>query len=178
MYFVSCTPHLVVDLDSEQERLADKQPNAPLRQRKIAQFSPAGGVPDYAREAVQRLPGFLVGVGRDEDPFSRMGWWDSVHAQHENGWTDAERERAEQALLASGDPNVLLVERPRLVPPWPSYDGMHHAKVAAFAVEAGCVEQALAYEQENKQRDSVVEALTKAARTGEQPVAEEELVTA
>lgn len=104
-----------------------------------------------------------------------FGAWDSVEWQKKNSLTDAEREQGEQMLLNSVfyGTEFIVVEAAVAPKPWPSYDSTHHNKIASLASELGLVAEALAYEQENKQRASVIEQLEAAlpTETGEFVVA-------
>jgi hypothetical protein len=97
----------------------------------------------------------------------RVGVWDSVAWQAEYSLSDEDREAGENLLL--NDPahgiEYIVVEEVKAAKPWPSYDDMHHNKVASLATELGLVAEALAYEQENKNRASVVEQLEAALPT-------------
>jgi hypothetical protein len=98
----------------------------------------------------------------------RIGVWDSVClAGGLSAWTDADREQAEQLLLTSPYYGIefITVEEVKAVKPWPSYDDAHHNKIASLASELGLVAEALAYEQENKQRPTVIEQLEAALPT-------------
>src|SRR4051812_442513 len=113
-----------------------------------------------------------------EQPFLQMrggGFLDTELAQKEHDWTDDERKLVEKRLVeiaennpdapvnprmrAPGFGDVKIYEEPKAVPPWKTYDDMHHSHVAKFAEEAGLVAEALHYEQRTKQRKSVIEAL-------------------
>lgn len=91
----------------------------------------------------------------------RIGVWDSVEWQAKYKLTDDDRERAEQMLLTSGrlGNEFIVIEEVKAAKPWPSYDETHHNKVSVLASELGLVNEALAYERENKNRSSVVEQL-------------------
>ena|SRR5690242_12277583 len=91
----------------------------------------------------------------------RIGVWDSVEWQAEFKVSDEDREGAEQMLLNSSRNGIdyFVIEAVKAQKPWPSYDTTHHNKIAALASELGLVSEALAYEQENKQRASVIEQL-------------------
>jgi hypothetical protein len=93
--------------------------------------------------------------------YGRIGVWDSVAWQAEHSLEDEDREAAEQLLLNSSyyGNEFFLLEEVKAAKPWPSYDDAHHNKVAALASELGLVAEALAYEQENKQRPTVIEQL-------------------
>jgi hypothetical protein len=152
-----------------------------------AQFVTGGAVPDYARDAVSKLPGFLRGIGLDEDPYTRVGWFDSVVAQEANGWTDAERKEVEDALIAAEGLYFVRADQPKLSPPWPAYDNlkaqgkrtaaMVAEKIVERVVEDGYdVGQVLAYETQNLNRREVIAALEALVDT--EPESVEETVAA
>ena len=95
----------------------------------------------------------------------RIGVWDSVLWQADRGLSDDDRVAAEQLLSNSPYYGIefIAVEEVKAKRPWPSYDDTHHNKIASLASELGLVPEALAYEQENKQRTSVLEQLQTAA---------------
>jgi hypothetical protein len=99
--------------------------------------------------------------------YGRIGVWDSVARQEEHSLTDELREGAEQLLLNSSYYGIefFVVEEVKAARPWPSYDDAHHNKIASLAAELGLVAEALAYEQENKQRPTVIEQLEAALPT-------------
>lgn len=93
----------------------------------------------------------------------RGHYFDSTVAQEQNGWSDEDREEVERSLLtlsARWPEAVQAVARAAAPAPWPTYDTTHHSKVVSLAVDLGLVEQALAYEQENSKRPSVVAGLS------------------
>jgi hypothetical protein len=103
------------------------------------------------------------------------GFLDTEKAQARHGWTDAERKIVEEKLLTlcSNNPkaemfdrmrdgfgDIQIYELPKVVPPLPNYEQLHHSSVAEFMEQAGMLEQALVYEQRReKQRPSVIAAL-------------------
>jgi hypothetical protein len=93
----------------------------------------------------------------------RIGVYDTVEEQAKLGWDDATREKVEQWLLAKTNLGQDFVQVEKIVglasKPWPSYDEAHHFKIPALAAELGLLEEALAYEQANKNRESVVSGL-------------------
>lgn len=97
----------------------------------------------------------------------RIGVWDSVAWQAEYSLSDADREAGENLLLNDSAYGVeyIVVEAVKAAKPWPSYDDTHHNKVVSLAAELGLVAEALAYEQENKQRPTVIEQLEAALPT-------------
>lgn len=94
-----------------------------------------------------------------EDVSRRIGVFDT-EAQ---GWNDEDREKVEKWMLAKpnyGQDFVQVVPVVKeITKPWPAYNNTHHFKVAALAEELGLLEETLAYEQANKNRSGVVEAL-------------------
>jgi hypothetical protein len=117
----------------------------------------------------------LTGLPTEEDMVTPVnptehgyfGAWDSIDWQKTHSLTDDEREQAEQMLLNSIFYGVefIAIEEVKAAKPWPSYDDTHHNKIASLASELGLVSEALAYEQENKQRVSVIEQLEAALPT-------------
>jgi hypothetical protein len=91
----------------------------------------------------------------------RIGVWDSVTWQGEYSLTDDDREAGENLLLSDSAYGIeyVVIEEVKAVKPWPSYDDTHHNKIASLAAELGLTAEALAYEQENKQRATVIEQL-------------------
>jgi hypothetical protein len=126
--------------------------------------------------------------GFDGDPgYTQLrggGYFDTDVAQRDKGWTDAERELAEQRLLdlAENGPradyyrtlparerppgfgDVKVYERPRPTAPWPTHASVPAGKVAKLASEMGLVAEALNYEQrlfDDDRRPEVIAALEK-----------------
>lgn len=97
----------------------------------------------------------------------RIGVWDSEGWQAQYGLTDEDRKGAEDLLLGDSAYGIeyIVVEAVKAAKPWPSYDDTHHNKVTSLAAELGLVAEALAYEQENKKRASVIEQLEAALPT-------------
>ena len=93
----------------------------------------------------------------------RIGVYDTAEEQERNGWDDATREKVEKFLLAKANLGVDFTQVEKIVgvasKPWPSYDETHHFKIPALAAELGLLDEALAYEQANKNRDSVISGL-------------------
>lgn len=99
--------------------------------------------------------------------YGRIGVWDSIAWQAEYELTDSEREAGENLLLNSPfyGSEFIKIEEVKAAKPWPAYDDTHHNEVASLAAKLGLVAEALAYEQENKQRASVIEKLEAALPT-------------
>jgi hypothetical protein len=88
----------------------------------------------------------------------RGGYFDSVVAQEQEGWTDEERIEVEQSLIelfnripAFGS----LVSTPKAALPWPTYDDTDRAKIVEMATMLGLAAETLAYEGENKNRSTI-----------------------
>ena len=110
----------------------------------------------------------------------RGHYFDSVVAQEQNGWTDEEREQVEASLVKlslSCPDQVQVVEQRKAAAPWPTYDSTHHIKVVNLASELGLLAEAITYERQNKNRESVVSALEEKLNAAQVP-AEEDLAVA
>lgn len=98
-----------------------------------------------------------------EDVSARIGVFDTVTEQERQGWTDETREKVEQFLLAKANygQDFTRVEKILAVAgkPWPLYDETHHFKIPTLAAELGLLEEALTYEQANKNRESVISGI-------------------
>ena len=107
----------------------------------------------------------------------RISVYDTEEEQRRNNWDNELREHVEKFLLAK--PNIgvdfIAVEAAKIPAPWRTYPKTHHSKIAPLAEELGCVDEALAYERENKNRESVIAALEALAAA---PAAEGEVVHA
>lgn len=130
------------------------------------QFKPAGNVPPYAREAVTKLANWGVGIGFNEDPFTRCGAVDTEVEADLGGWDEATREFVDEALRRSGSNGIefVIVDTPKTPRPFPKYDeivGEQKAEQVAFYVEQlgldpGQVKQ---YEAENDQDGATIAAM-------------------
>jgi len=71
--------------------------------------------------------------------------------------------------------DLWIHEPPKIDPPWPTYEGMHHNSIPGFAQQAGMVEEALLYEQRRPggPRESVLRKLEELAETAP-PVTEDD----
>lgn len=131
-----------------------------------AQFHHAAGVPDWAKDAVQQLPGWGNGIGLNEDPFTRCGWLDTDEEAKRQNWSPEDKAFVEERLLnapANGTEYVIC-EPPKTAKPWPKYDDVHGDEAAAqiawqvdqLGLDPKSVKR---YEQENSDRADVVAAL-------------------
>lgn len=154
-----------------------------------AYFQPYMVTPEERQLAIQSW--HFNGFYQEQDevtpvpPDYRIGLFDSVLAQAENGWSDEERQLVEAKLIKLADAtptDLLAIVVPTLAPPWPRYDAFDGTTLDLMnkIVEDGyTLEAVLAYERENQNRDEVVEALEQMIDDGDVVptiVAEEELV--
>jgi hypothetical protein len=102
-------------------------------------------------------------TGREEVGAEIRGhYFDTEAWQRDGDWTDEDREQVERHLLGKCEtvPEWISVHSdPPAVAPWPTYDSTHHNAVAGLSEQLGLVDQALVYERQNKNRDSVIEQL-------------------
>lgn len=101
-------------------------------------------------------------------------YFDSEAAAERLEWTPEERESVEAVLdkLARDQPYLLQkvdLSRPPLPAPWPTYDQTAEKEIVQFAVTLGLVAEALAYERENENRESITKALEAAIEVVKQP---------
>ena len=123
LQLISCAPKLNMTVRAEKTNYTPKGDVSGVDRALVVQFQPAGNVAEHLRRQVETLPSFRSGIGRDEDPFeTRIGWWDSIAAQAEYGWSDEDREFAEKRVLEIADPNVLVVEEVKVLAPYGKYD--------------------------------------------------------
>ena len=96
----------------------------------------------------------------------RGGFFDLDVQAEEKGWSDTEKEVVARHMLRKlnePDCQFTMLEATRVAAPWPTYDSMHHNKIPVFAADSGLIPQALAYELQNKKRESVIEKLRELA---------------
>src|SRR5262245_51711335 len=123
------------------------------------------------------MPDYLTG-GVHQGAVIMGHFFDSEAAQAENGWTDEERESVEAAILKIAQREPYLVAPiedhvPAVEKPWPSYDEQTAKEIVAVATSAGLIPEAIRYENENKQRSTLIAELEQlAARQPEPEVAE------
>ena len=131
-----------------------------------AVFERTPDVPEYARTALAAMPDFLKGVGKEEDPYSLCGIFDTRIAAAREGWDDETLAYVEEALAAHAGGSYLVIEKPKTPKPWPNYDkvvGADDAETAFLLTkkieEDGFdVRQCRAYERENGARELVLTA--------------------
>lgn len=165
MQCISTSGRLALPIRGELERLKDTHGNLVRDTVRglTAQFEPASMAPEHMREAVSRLPAFGRGVGLNEDPYRRCGFFDSHHAQRVNDWTDEDRELVEETLASLPENGVdfLIVEAPKVAAPWPKYDSARSVGSIVSTVEQIGVDPQVVidYERQNRDRAEVVEAM-------------------
>lgn len=93
----------------------------------------------------------------------RGHFFDSAQQAEEKGWTQEEHDMVVAALdrkCKTESEYVWEVTLSKVAAPWPTYDTTPHGQVVTLAEQLGLVAEALAYEQQEKNRPSVVEKLT------------------
>lgn len=130
------------------------------------QFKLAGDVPPFAREAVSKLANWGVGMGHNEDPFTRCGAVDTEVEAELQGWDAATLEFVNEALKRSGSNGIefVIVEAPKTAKPFPKYDeivGEQKAEQIAFYVDQLGIDpgQVRQYELENDQDADTIAAM-------------------
>ena len=174
MEFIS-EDRIRVKIRSEIPAVYDTKGNmvSPMKRRVFAQFE-RGAAPLWARQQAaeiytyERMPvgttpeRFLSYYNSDEDPY---------------GWNDEEREAIDQKLLVTH--SVVLVERPKSLAPWPTYDKLTVTgrrtielvveKICSTVADLGLnADHVAAYERENLNRPEVIAGLAK-LQEGETP---------
>ncbi len=130
------------------------------------QFAHAAGVPDWAKDAVQRLPNWGNGLGHDEDPFTRVGILDTDEEAKRQNWTAEEKAYIEEKLLNSTSNGVEFVvcSAPKTPRPWDSYDeftGEDAVEKIMYTIDliGADPKGVLRYEKENFNRENVKDAV-------------------
>jgi hypothetical protein len=108
--------------------------------------------------------------GQPVDPAYRVSVFDSERTKLQNGWTDEEEALVVDALRHNGPIGKMYIE---VVPatvdkPWNGYDNLEDAyRIVELALDIDAdLAQVIAYEEQNSNRDRVLEAL-KAAVDGQ-----------
>lgn len=171
MLFVSRATHFSVGIRSTVDLQTHNNTGVPVRQGLIVDFRP-GGIPEWAKQQAAEVFGHQPGLAHDEDPTWRYSMLDTNAEAFIRGWDDATRAEVEDKLLRN--PNngndYVLVDKPRLKPPWPNYDQLvprgkrtmeNVAQQIASKVHADGYDRdyVIAYESENQNRREVIVAL-------------------
>ena len=167
MYLISRSANLCMPLrDTKTEYHPSTGAVLKVNPALSAQFQHAAGVPDWAKEAVQNLPSWGNGIGLNEDPFTRCGILDTDEEAKRQNWSDDEKAYVEQALrnAPSNGVEYVICEAPKTAKPWPKYDDITGddaaAQIAWQVDQLGLDPKSVRrYEQENADRESVVNAL-------------------
>lgn len=153
-------------------------------------FAGAVYTPDGAGVVREEIPALWAEFGvygsqyRYQDPDTgreeigsdfRGGYFNLDEQAREKGWSDDEKEIVARHMLRladSGRGQFTLYSKPKVGPPWPTYDQTHHSKIVDLAQSLGLLSESLLYEEQEKQRPSVIEGL-RAALTAAQDEAVE-----
>lgn len=167
MYLISRSSGLTMPL---RDTLTDYHPSTGVALKVhpalSVQFRPQGAAPDWAKDAVQSLPSWGVGIGLNEDPFARVGMLDTDEEAKRQNWTEDEKAFVENALVnaSSNGTEYIICTAPKTAKPWSTYDEFVDedavAKILYTVDLTGADPKAvLRYERENLARADVVEAL-------------------
>lgn len=92
----------------------------------------------------------------------RGHYFDSAQQAEEKGWSQEEHDLVVQAIdrKCKSEPEyVWEVTLAKAEKPWPTYDETHHNQIPTLAKTLGLVAETLLYEEQNKNRESVLEKL-------------------
>lgn len=95
----------------------------------------------------------------------RGHYFDSAQQAEEKGWTQEEHDMVVTALdrKCKSEPEyVWEVTLAKAEKPWPTYDETHHNQIPTLATTLGLVFEAIAYEEQGKNRESVLAKLREA----------------
>ena len=191
MLCVSEHANLRVTIRAAKPALYDDRGN--LTREKIrgltAEFT-RGGCPEWAKPIVFstfEFRGIPDGVSREY----RLGTFDSFQAQQDMRWSDEERELVERELvrIAQITRDFIIVQKPRVAAPWPTYDDLQVVGRRTAAIVAEKVvdviratgvnpDSVVQYELENANRPEVVAAVRAFKVEGQASEPEEQVVAA
>jgi hypothetical protein len=125
----------------------------------MAQFEQMG-LTAYERAQCADRFNFL-GVSEGENPLRRVSIYDTDYAAEQGGWSADTKAAVEKNLLEGQNDWYFLLEEQRQPLPWPSYDDFTApTKIAETVQSLGLdIDGVLAYERENKNRKTVIQAL-------------------
>jgi hypothetical protein len=144
-----------------------------IQEALYADFTPGGMTLEERTYAIQYWGGKFNGSMQEQDevttvePDYRLGVFDSLAAQQENGWSDEEREFVEDTLLRQQTNDVITIPEAQHVPPWPNYDqysGTAKALVRKLVDEGHDLVETLAFERQHQNRPEVVALLEETSR--------------
>jgi hypothetical protein len=111
----------------------------------------------------------------------RGHFFDSAQQAAEKGWSQEEHDvvvNALDRLCVSTPEYVWEVTMSKVAAPWPTYDKAHHNQIPVLAEQLGLVAEALAYEQQEQNRPSVVAKLSELVNALQASEGAEEALTA
>lgn len=166
MYVISRSAGLTMPLRDTKTDYAQNGAAIKVYPAISVQFQHGGGAPDWAKEAVRKLPGFGQGLGENEDPFTRVGVLDTDSEAINQNWSPEDKEFVEQALIraASNGVEYVICAAPKATRPWSTYDefvGEDAVAKIAYTIDLVGADPkgVLRYEKENLGRPEVVEML-------------------
>lgn len=170
----------LIAVHEESEVLADGSRRR-LKPGVVCEFQQGSlyGITNWELEAARRSFKF-TGATEEEfthepiDPITRLSSFDTDIAAEQQGWTEETKRRVEEALRSNvdgGKPDgYIIVEKPKMKPPWPRYDELvpqgqrtlaHVGRaIAEKVVELGLDPDDVAvYERSNRNRAEVLACL-------------------
>lgn len=166
MYAISRSARLTMPLRDTKTVYTTKGDVDHVKPAISVQFEPAAGVPDWAKDAVEKLPGWGNGLGHNWDPFVHCGIFNSDEEALRQGWSDEDKAFVEERLLNASSNGVeyVVCEAPKTAKPWPKYDDItgedRAAQIAWQVDQLGLDPKAvLRYEMENVADSKTITAL-------------------
>lgn len=169
MRFLSPIPKLSLtlrqseyDKPGKQGQLVRKGVTIQFNQHDVTEAEREFGLRHFAAALRKGLP--LQENGTDPiDPSYRLSTFDTEEHEAAKHWTPEEREGFEKQLLEHflHGRDYIHVEQPKLPAPWPGYDKIKDVKTLVAKVKEleFDVEDVVAYERQNQNREAVIEAL-------------------
>ena len=111
----------------------------------------------------------------------RGHYFDSAQQAEEKGWTQDEHDMVVESVdyqCKLTPEYVWEIKAAKAEKPWPKYDDAHHNAIPGLAEQLGLVAEALVYERQNKNRESVVKGLEDKLAATEVAAEAEEIVAA
>lgn len=128
------------------------------REPYIALFTQGGATAYEKQLALEKFK--FTGTGEREDPLRRISIFDTDEKAAQENWTPEFKDEVEKSLLAGQGEFYFVVEAPKVEKPWPAYDTASPEDIPELAEMFGVSSiHVLAYERENQNRPSVIEAL-------------------
>lgn len=166
MYVISRSANLTLPLRDTKTFYTPKGDVDHVKPAISVQFQHTPGIPEWAREAAEKMPAWGNGVGLNEDPATRCGWLDTDDEALRQNWSDEDKAFVEERLLNGSANGVeyVVCSAPKTAKPWPKYDDVVGADAAAqiawqvdqLGIDPKSVKR---YERENAAREDVINAL-------------------